>query len=420
MEILSTGEKIKRTRVYKGITLKELCGDKISISKMSCIENDKIKADEDTLKYISKKLQLDYSYLVEDVYDQLKDNLEVIKKQDKSFEELEEIINYNLQYATNYDLKTMCLDLMHLLFNLYIDNNKLEDIHSLITRYYDLYKVTDNYEHTITYYNDMALFFMKIEEYHEAISYFYRIRKIVEDKALEDKTKYLHIYFKEGLCYKMLNETQKAYDLLRSILEYVEYFDNDKDKGDFYQEFTVLNILLYKIESEKYFRIALKYKENNENDLANFKEKIGTSYFHIGEVKRAVAQIKQAIEIYPKKDKKGYANFLVRCIETLYKNSQYDEATIYNDEALDVAIDINEDKLIEKAYYFKGMIYQKKKQYIQAEMYMNLATDIILRYANKEEKYKRYNEMAELYYNIGELKESLKYFMLAVNLEKKL
>ena len=39
MEILSTGEKIKRARIYKGITLKELCGEEISISKMSCIEN---------------------------------------------------------------------------------------------------------------------------------------------------------------------------------------------------------------------------------------------------------------------------------------------------------------------------------------------------------------------------------------------
>ena len=50
MEILSTGEKIKRARVYKGITLKELCRDRISISKMSCIENGKIKADEESLK----------------------------------------------------------------------------------------------------------------------------------------------------------------------------------------------------------------------------------------------------------------------------------------------------------------------------------------------------------------------------------
>ena len=80
MEILSTGEKIKRSRIYKGITLKELCGDKISISKMSCIENSKIKADEEALRYISNKLEVDYNYLVRDVYDQIKYNVEYKKE----------------------------------------------------------------------------------------------------------------------------------------------------------------------------------------------------------------------------------------------------------------------------------------------------------------------------------------------------
>ena len=79
MEILSTGEKIKRARVYKGITLKELCRDRISISKMSCIENGKIKADEESLKYIAEKLQIDYNYLTQDVYEQIKSNIENIK-----------------------------------------------------------------------------------------------------------------------------------------------------------------------------------------------------------------------------------------------------------------------------------------------------------------------------------------------------
>ena len=78
MEILSTGEKIKRARIYKGITLKELCGEEISISKMSCIENGKIKADDECLKYISDKLQIDYSYLVQDVYEQIKENIKII------------------------------------------------------------------------------------------------------------------------------------------------------------------------------------------------------------------------------------------------------------------------------------------------------------------------------------------------------
>ena len=49
-------EKIKRARIYQGITLKELCGNKVSISKMSCIENGKIKADKDILEIIDEVL----------------------------------------------------------------------------------------------------------------------------------------------------------------------------------------------------------------------------------------------------------------------------------------------------------------------------------------------------------------------------
>ena len=99
MEILSTGEKIKRARIYKGITLKELCGEEISISKMSCIENGKIKADDECLKYISDKLQIDYSYLVQDVYEQIKENIKSVKKSKHSLEKIESIIKYNLDYS---------------------------------------------------------------------------------------------------------------------------------------------------------------------------------------------------------------------------------------------------------------------------------------------------------------------------------
>ena len=66
------------------------------------------------------------------------------------------------------------------------------------------------------------------------------------------------------------------------------------------------------------------------------------------------------------------------------------------------------------------MVHQKRHEYIQAEMYMNLATDFLLRFANNEERYIRYNEMAELYYNLNELKDSIKYFTLAIQLDKKL
>ena len=64
------------------------------------------------------------------------------------------------------------------------------------------------------------------------------------------------------------------------------------------------------------------------------------------------------------------------------------------------------------------MILQKKELYIQAEMYMNLSLDSLFKFANKEKRHERYLDMGEMYYKLGDIKDSLKYFTLAMKLEK--
>ena len=420
MEILSTGEKIKRARIYKRITLKELCGEEISISKMSCIENGKIKADDECLKYISDKLQIDYSYLVQDVYEQIKDNIKSVKKSKHSLEKIESIIKYNLDYSFRYNFNDLALELIHILFKLYIKDNKIEKLQLLISKYFDLYQHATNNEQIIIYYNDMAEFFVKTKEYHEAISYYSRIIQIYEKDQIKFDDKYIYACFYEGICYKNINLIEESYKCLKKIIDKEALFKNDNDKGDYYHEFAIVNILLYIGEADKYLNIALNYKKQDRKVLAKFKAENGDIYFKVHKDDKALIELEDAAKIYPREDVRGCGEFLIKCIDILYKNNKYDEAFSYTSEALNLAIDIDDERLIEKAYYFKGMIHQKLNDYIQAEMYMNLATDFLLRFANNEEKYKRYNEMAELYYNLNELKESIKYFTLAIQIEKKL
>ena len=420
MEILSTGEKIKRARIYKRITLKELCGEEISISKMSCIENGKIKADDECLKYISDKLQIDYSYLVQDVYEQIKDNIKSVKKSKHSLEKIESIIKYNLDYSFRYNFNDLALELIHILFKLYIKDNKIEKLQLLISKYFDLYQHATNNEQIIIYYSDMAEFFVKTKEYHEAISYYSRIIQIYEKDQIKFDDKYIYACFYEGICYKNINLIEESYKCLKKIIDKEALFKNDNDKGDYYHEFAIVNILLYIGEADKYLNIALNYKKDDMKGLAKFKAENGDIYFKVHKDDKALIELEDAAKIYPREDVRGCGDFLIKCIDILYKNNKYDEAFSYTSEALNLAIDIDDERLIEKAYYFKGMIHQKLNDYIQAEMYMNLATDFLLRFANNEEKYKRYNEMAELYYNLNELKESIKYFTLAIQIEKKL
>lgn len=420
MEILSTGEKIKRARIYKRITLKELCGEEISISKMSCIENGKIKADDECLKYISDKLQIDYSYLVQDVYEQIKDNIKSVKKSKHSLEKIESIIKYNLDYSFRYNFNDLALELIHILFKLYIKDNKIEKLQLLISKYFDLYQHATNNEQIIIYYSDMAEFFVKTKEYHEAISYYSRIIQIYEKDQIKFDDKYIYACFYEGICYKNINLIEESYKCLKKIIDKEALFKNDNDKGDYYHEFAIVNILLYIGEADKYLNIALNYKKDDMKVLAKFKAENGDIYFKVHKDDKALIELEDAAKIYPREDVRGCGEFLIKCIDILYKNNKYDEAFSYISEALNLVIDIDDERLIEKAYYFKGMIHQKLNDYIQAEMYMNLATDFLLRFANNEEKYKRYNEMAELYYNLNELKESIKYFTLAIQIEKKL
>ena len=420
MEILSTGEKIKRARIYKRLTLKELCGEEISISKMSCIENGKIKADDECLKYISDKLQIDYSYLVQDVYEQIKDNIKSVKKSKHSLEKIESIIKYNLDYSFRYNFNDLALELIHILFKLYIKDNKIEKLQLLISKYFDLYQHATNNEQIIIYYSDMAEFFVKTKEYHEAISYYSRIIQIYEKDQIKFDDKYIYACFYEGICYKNINLIEESYKCLKKIIDKEALFKNDNDKGDYYHEFAIVNILLYIGEADKYLNIALNYKKDDMKVLAKFKAENGDIYFKVHKDDKALIELEDAAKIYPREDVRGCGEFLIKCIDILYKNNKYDEAFSYISEALNLAIDIDDERLIEKAYYFKGMIHQKLNDYIQAEMYMNLATDFLLRFANNEEKYKRYNEMAELYYNLNELKESIKYFTLAIQIEKKL
>ena len=420
MEILSTGEKIKRARVYQGITLKELCSDEISISKMSCIENGKIKADSEILHYISKKFDIDYNYLVQDVYEQIEENLNLLRKNEVPLDKIDEFINYSLEYAMDYSYLDLAFELIHRLFNFYVENNKIENIQLLISQYYDLYQKSSNDENTLIYYNDMASFFMKTKEYNEAINYFSKMREIIEENGIKDNKSYVYICFREGLCYKETNEIQESYNKIISAVKYIDYIEDPKDKGKIYQEFATLNILLNKVETDKYINLARKYQGDDLVEVANSKAENGKYYFAIRDNVKAIDEIREAIDIFPKESEREYVKFLIKCIDTLYCNNEIDLAFSICDTALNLAICFNDLHLIERAYYFKGMLLQKNKRYREAEMYMNLSTDSLFRFANREERYKRYLEMADLYYNLNESKECIKYFTLAMNLEKKL
>lgn len=416
MEILSTGEKIKRTRVYNGITLKELCGNFISISKMSCIENGKVKADESVLKYVSDKLNIDYDYLVQDVHEQIKYNIDLVKSESVPDKELDNIINQNLNFALQYEYYDLAFELVHMLFNFYIENKKTENIQLLVTKYNELYQKLNDVKTTITYYKDMGVFFIATEEYTEAITY---LKKLQEFSKLNNIPTDPVILLNLGICYKNVGDYIKSYEFLKEAVTNINNISNEIDKATIYHNFISICIDLRKdTEAKQYIELSYNMPKSNPMAVAVSKAQCARSYFDIGESDIAIKYLKESIEDFPMYNKTKYVKFILGVIKTLYDNKKYELAYEQSDIAINIGIETEQTVLIEEAYYYKGMSLQKMNRYREAEIYMNLATDALFKYAGKEKRHKRYLELAELYYNLGETRESIKYFTLANKLDK--
>lgn len=418
MEILSTGEKIKRARIYKGITLKDLCEDKISISKMSCIENGKVKADKEIIKFIAEKIDLDYEYLIQDVYEQIVENLSLIKEHKNRDEDIEENIKHNLYYAVEYKYYELAFELIHILFVYYLEEKKYEKVQLIISQYYDLYQKNNEDKNTIVYFGDMAKYLLQSKEYNEAVAYYSKLREIIDIESEEEKEEYAKITYNEGICYAKTDNEEKAYELLSEAVKYSDYLKDNISKGKVFEAFALVSIRLGKDDVEEFKNKAYEMQKGNPILLASAKGEYSKAYFMVHENETAKKELMEAIKIFPSHNKSKFVQFLNESIESLYKYKEYDLAYELTDQALDLSIETDDVKLIERAYYFKGSILQRQSRFREAEMYMNLSMDSLFKFGTKEQRKLRYLDMANMYYNLGEPKESIKYFTLAMDKDK--
>ena len=63
---MALGERIRKLRVERGLSQRQLCGDKITRNMLSQIENGSARPSMDTLRYLAQQLGLPLSYFLEE------------------------------------------------------------------------------------------------------------------------------------------------------------------------------------------------------------------------------------------------------------------------------------------------------------------------------------------------------------------
>ena len=417
MEILSTGEKIKRARIYKGYTLKDICGDEVSVSKMSCIENGKIEAEDKILTYLCEKLEIDIKYLKEGVRDQLLLNIKKTE-QAKKDEKYEEQLQYNLNFANQYEEYDHAFNIMHSLFEYYLGLGKLERLQLLVSNYHSVTQKTNDEEKLCVYYMDISKYFFMAEEYIQAINYFSNVRVLA--KKINNMDILLRATYNEAASKVMNKDYKEAYETSIELLEIIDFYKDDLSKAEAYHLIAMLNLRMgsdeFSIYEEKAFKLygdMVKYKAIAMYNFA-------IVMFDSGELQKALSYIKKSLDIYPLSENAHSINLTLLIVKELIKNKMFNEAQNLSNDVLDCAIKFGDNQYIERAYYFKAMILISNEDYFSAEMYMSLSLDSLIKCGSKRAIAKRYTEMGSMYHKMGHTAEALDYYNSAMNIERQI
>lgn len=418
MEILSIGEKIKRSRIYREVTLKELCADKLSMSKLSCIENNKVEPTSEILEYIADKLDIDYKYLSKDIRAQIEDNISEIRNDKRSSEkQIEDMLITNLEYARGYNYVDLSSDLIHMLFSHYMLNGKLDSIQEILPEYYELYELNTDIEQT--YYQDMAKYFFLENEFLESLTYITKIKKYAEENNGDvNLIGRLQVY--ESMCFSNLNMDDKAIESISKMINYIDKVTDKVIKGFLYSEYFYLNATIKNtIDCELLEKVEAEFKDEKKA-VSYLHKRLAEAYLKNGDIQSCVKYSKLAIENKEKEASYEYNQFVTRIIELLLSCEALDSAEEVLSILSDDSINSGNVKMIERVYYLKGEIAKHRGEKRQWELYKNLSLDALNKFGTPKQRYTRYIEMAEMNNQLGNIEEAVKFMMMTQDISTRI
>lgn len=418
MEILSIGEKIKRSRIYREVTLKELCADKLSMSKLSCIENNKVEPTSEILEYIADKLDIDYKYLSKDIRAQIEDNISEIRNDKRSSEkQIEDMLITNLEYARGYNYVDLSSDLIHMLFSHYMLNGKLDSIQEILPEYYELYELNTDIEQT--YYQDMAKYFFLENEFLESLTYITKIKKYAEENNGDiNLIGRLQVY--ESMCFSNLNMDDKAIESISKMINYIDKVTDKVIKGFLYSEYFYLNATIKNtIDYELLEKVESEFKDEKKA-ISYLHKRLAEAYLKNGDIQSCVKYSKLAIENKEKEVSYEYNQFVTRIIELLLSCEALDSAEEVLSILSDDSINSGNVKMIERVYYLKGEIAKHRGEKRQWELYKNLSLDALNKFGTPKQRYTRYIEMAEMNNQLGNIEEAVKFMMMTQDISTRI
>lgn len=427
MDILSLGEKIKKLRKEKNMTLKELAGDRITAAQISHIERDKSHTSYELLDYLSQKLDVSVDYLLETKEMQsrrITDNLilqsEIFIKQgelEKSEILIKQVLNICKEYKLidNYGRCNFLLGTINL---------KREDyslvVENLEKALYYFIKDDDKLNIFRCYLN-IGKVYVQEKFYKGAVSHFEFAEDMLKKVQIEDMNIHKDLYGCLSFSHMKLKNYEKS-------LEYIDKIDKIDMQNNVKEEIDMLIVKGSNFlrvgkhdESRECFKKALELLEVEENRLgvANVYLKISDVYKELGETEKVLQYSQKAYDINKNDANDSTIETLHKIIESYIDIQEYEYAKKYCKVALTLAIK-SKNKINEyKALKLYSQIHKNQNEKTSAIEYLYKCSVIISDLDCKKTLADLYIELGELHSNISRERE-LEYYQKGVSLYKAL
>lgn len=427
MEILSLGEKIKKLRKEKNLTLKELAGDRITAAQISHIERDKSHTSYELLEYLGEKLDVSVDYLLETKEMQSKkltDNM-ILKSEiyiksnqiEKAEQEIKEVLiiceKYNL--IENYGKCNFLLATI----NLKKGNNN--DAVTNFEKSLHFFIKNNDKESIFKCYLNIGKVYMDEKFYNGAISHFNFAEEVLRESKIEDISIYQDLYSKISYCYIKLDQPQKSLDYIAKISE-LNRQGNSKEEVDVLvlRANNMLNTGKYE-EAREYFdkALAILEKEENKTELAVIYLTIADTYRKMGNTEKFLEYSQIAYDI-KKNDEDDYMiNSLCNMIRAYIELGEFEIARKYCKIGLASSIKSRNRYNEYRVLKFYADIYKAQNNYEVAIEYISKCIDIVEGLNDTKILADLYIELGELYSGSSKEKE-LEYYQKGVFMYKNL
>ncbi|MGL5640843.1 MAG: helix-turn-helix domain-containing protein [Paraclostridium sp.] len=427
MEILSLGEKIKKLRKEKNLTLKELAGERITAAQISHIERDKSHTSYELLEYLASRLEVSVDYLLETKEMQAKkltDNLIIqseiyikCKELEKSKEEINKVMSICTEYQLidNYGKCNLLLATINL---------KQKDYNAAIINFEkSLYFFIQNNdkENIARCYINIGKIYIE-EKFHKgALSNFKFAEEILEENKLNDVHIKKDLYSNISFCYTQLNRDDEALDYIEKIKS-LDILVNCKEEAELMvsKANKLMGMGKYE-EARQQFKTALDLleKEDNKTDLANVYLRVCEVYESIGDSEKALDYSKKAYDIKKYDEDDCSMDVIIKIIQSYIKIDNYEEARKYSKIALASSIKVKNKYFEYKSLKYYSQIYKKEGNNKLAIEYLLKCINIIKDLKDRKTLADLYIELGKLYADISKEKE-LEYYQKGVCLYQNL